>query len=276
MVFIKFLLLFVFCVNCSLAKDVKIDKKTKIIGVVADYLPNVNNVNNYTTYPIHGLRIQYIDNLSKACASENVTFVMIPSDLKQVDKFVNIIDGLVITGGWDVDPKYYNQKKHEKTGQDSNVRSDFEIAILKKSITKKKPIFTICRGMQIANIALGGDMIQDIPSYVDTKINHSATNNGVGYFDIAHDVKLKEGSLIKNILKKESIGTNSSHHQALGKIGKGLVVSGVSPTDNIVEVIEMPDYDSFFLGVEWHPEFLATKDDENIIKAFCKNVVENN
>ena len=270
----KFLVFFFILLynNRTLVLGNTINLKPKIIGVVADYLPNKENIHNYTTYPIHGLRTQYIDNLSEVCKTENVVFVMIPCDVKQIDKFSNIIDGLILIGGWDIDPKFYNQTKHEKSGEDSIVRTEFEIQILKNTIKQQKPIFTICRGTQLANIALGGDMIQDIPSTINTNINHSATKNGIGYFDIAHKVKLSEKSLIYKILNKDEIGVNSSHHQALGKIGNDLVVTGVSPNDNIPEVIEMPNYPNFFLGVQWHPEFLATDDDKLIIKAFCHGV----
>jgi putative glutamine amidotransferase len=173
------LLLLVFNEN-SKASLKNNNKKPKIIGVVSSYTENKKN-SNQTSDPAYVLKERYINNLSKICQDDNVVFIVIPNDINQINKFVDIIDGLVLTGGVDIDAKYFNQKKHPKSGNDSIVRTEFEISILKKILAKKKPILGICRGIQLINVALGGDLIQDIPSYIKTDINHSYVKDGIGY-----------------------------------------------------------------------------------------------
>ena len=250
----------------------KNNQRPKIIGVICDYSLNKNNEHNYSFHPLHILREQYINNLSKTCSDYNVVFIIIPIDLNQIDKFIKIVDGVIFTGGQDVDSKYYNQKKHSKNNEDSLERTEFEIKFLEKLLGEKKAILGICRGMQLINIALGGDIIQDIPSLIKTDINHKAVKNGIGYLDKIHVVKTKENSLINKITNKKEFWVNSNHHQAIGKLGKNLIVTGISPKDDIIEVIELKNYPNFFLGVQWHPEFTFTDEDKLIFQYFCKNL----
>jgi len=246
--------------------------KPKIIGVISDFSLNKNNENNYSFHPIHIIRHQYINTIYSVCANYNITLIIIPIDSNQINKFAKIVDGVIFTGGEDVDPKYYNQKKHPANDEDSIERTEFEINFFKKLFDLKKPILGICRGMQLMNIALGGDLIQDIPSYIKTDINHKAVKNGVGYLNNVHMVETYENSLIKKIINKKKFWVNSNHHQAIGKLGKNLKVTGISPKDKIIEVIELENYPSFFLGVQWHPEFAHTEEDKKILKYFCKSI----
>ena len=250
----------------------KNNKKPKIIGVICDYSSNKNNEYNYSFQPVHILREQYINNLSKTCSEFNVVFIIIPIDMNQIDKLIKIVDGVIFTGGQDVDSKYYNQIRNPKNNEDSIERTEFEIKFLEKLLNEKKAILGICRGMQLINIALGGDIIQDIPSLIKTDINHKAVKNGIGYLEKVHTVKTNENSLIRKITNKKEFWVNSNHHQAIGKLGKNLIVTGISPKDNIIEVIEFKDYPNFFLGVQWHPEFTFTEEDKIIFQYFCKNL----
>ena len=253
----------------SLIKNIQ---KPKIIGVISDYSLNQNNQHNYSSHPIHIIREQYINNLSNICSNYNVVFILIPMDLKQINKYTQIVDGVIFTGGADVDSKYYNQPKHPTNSEDSPKRTEFEIKFLKNLLKEKKPILSICRGMQLINIALGGDLIQDIPSYIKTEINHKSVKNGQGYLNKVHTVETKENSLLRKITNKKEFWVNSNHHQAIGKLGKNLVVSAISPKDNIIEAIEIRDYPNFFLGVQWHPEFTFTDEDKKIFLYFCKSL----
>ena len=253
----------------SLIKNIQ---KPKIIGVISDYSLNQNNQHNYSSHPIHIIREQYINNLSNVCSNYNVVFILIPVDLKQINKYTQIVDGVIFTGGADVDSKYYNQPKHPTNSEDSPKRTEFEIKFLKNLLKEKKPILSICRGMQLINIALGGDLIQDIPSYIKTEINHKSVKNGQGYLNKVHTVETKENSLLRKITNKKEFWVNSNHHQSIDKLGKNLIVSGISPKDNIIEAIEIRDYPNFFLGVQWHPEFTFTDEDKKIFLYFCKSL----
>lgn len=249
------------------------EEKPKIIGVVSDYSLNENNKHDYSSHPIHVIREEYINKLSSICGDYNVVFIIVPIDSNQIDKFSKIVDGVIFTGGLDVDAKNYNQINHPSNDQDSNERSEFEIKFLNNILKLKKPILGICRGMQLINIALGGDLIQDIPSYIQTDINHKSVQNGVGYLDKIHTVTTMDESLIRKITNKKEFWVNSNHHQAIGKLGKDIIVTAISPKDNIIESIELKDYHNFFLGVQWHPEFVNTDEDKKIIQAFCKSVL---
>ena len=253
----------------SLIKNIQ---KPKIIGVISDYSLNQNNQHNYSSHPIHIIREQYINNLSNVCSNYNVVFILIPVDLKQINKYTQLVDGVIFTGGADVDSKYYNQPKHPTNSEDSPKRTEFEIKFLKNLLNEKKPILSICRGMQLINIALGGDLIQDISSYIKTEINHKSVKNGQGYLNKVHRVETKENSLLRKITNKKEFWVNSNHHQSIDKLGKNLIISGISPKDNIIEAIEIRDYPNFFLGVQWHPEFIFTDEDKKIFQYFCKSL----
>ena len=266
---IAFIIIFISKKTLSFIKNIQ---KPKIIGVISDYSLNQNNQHNYSSHPIHNIREQYINNLSNVCSNYNVVFILIPVDLKQINKYTQIVDGVIFTEGADVDSKYYNQPKHPTNSEDSPKRTEFEIKFLKNLLNEKKPILSICRGMQLINIALGGDLIQDISSYIKTEINHKSVKNGQGYLNKVHTVETKENSLLRKITNKKEFWVNSNHHQAIGKLGKNLVVSAISPKDNIIEAIEIRDYPNFFLGVQWHPEFTFTDEDKKIFHYFCKSL----
>jgi putative glutamine amidotransferase len=201
-----------------------------------------------------------------------VTLIAIPIDSNQIDKYSQIVDGVIFTGGSDIDAKYFNQVNHPSNDEDTIEKTEFEIKFLKKLLDLKKPLLLICRGMQLINIISGGDIIQDIPSYIKTDINHNAVKKGVGYLDKAHTVQTTENSLLRKITNKKEFWVNSHHHQALGKLGKNIIVTGVSPTDNIIEAIELKNYPNFLLGVQWHPEFVISDEDKNILRTFCKSL----
>ena len=266
---IAFIIIFISKKTLSFIKNIQ---KPKIIGVISDYSLNQNNQHNYSSHPIHIIREQYINNLSNVCSNYNVVFILIPVDLKQINKYTQIVDGVIFTGGADVDSKYYNQPKHPTNSEDSPKRTEFEIKFLKNLLKEKKPILSICRGMQLINIALGGDLIQDISSYIKTEINHKSVKNGQGYLNKVHTVETKENSLLRKITNKKEFWVNSNHHQSIDKLGKNLIVSGISPKDNIIEAIEIRDYPNFFLGVQWHPEFIFTDEDKKIFQYFCKSL----
>lgn len=231
-------------------------KKTKVIGVIGDFLQNENNIHNYTNRPIYAMKAQYIDNFVKVCKDKNVSFVMLTDTPEQADKVVNSIDAIVLTGGGDDLPPFK--------------RDEFEEKMLIKSIEQKKQVLGICRGMQMINFFLGGD----VPLIKD--VNENAINHSLGgsckKCKHLHDVVLKENSLIKKIIKKDKIQVSSNHSYTIDELGENVNISSVSPLDDIPESIELNGYPKFFLGVQWHPETLSTTDDEKLIEAFCDSV----
>ncbi len=162
------------------------------------------------------------------------------------------VDGVLLTGGADVDPTLYGQSRHDTTEIDRS-RDRFEIPLSRKAIDANVPVLAICRGVQVLNVAAGGTLIQDIVSDSPTKLNHSID---VPKNAPAHAVRVTPGTKLA-----ESLGTfatlstctvNSRHHQAVRDVAHSFVISAVS-SDGIIEAIERPGAD-FCLGVQWHPE----------------------
>lgn len=176
-------------------------------------------------------------------------------------------DGLLIPGGDDIDPKLYGQTPAEKCGKQNPLRDTLDPVLLTAFLQTGKPILGICRGMQMMNVHLGGTLHQDITEL--QKIRHTGT---MKLKKTCHDVTIAEHTLLHGILGKTQIAVNTMHHQAVDKLGDGLVISAVSP-DGFAEGMELPEH-RFFLGVQWHPEHLRQEDHKKIIRAFveaCKN-----
>ena len=218
-------------------------------------------------------RVRYLNSLLKVASNENVVFILVPFDKKQIDKVANLLDGMLFVGGDDMDPRYYGQKKDEKiTDMENNEKVEFDMALMKKMIEQNKPVLGICLGNQELNVAFGGSLIQDIPSKL---VNSVIKHNGVSAKQTAHDVKIDKNSLLYKILGKETISVNSAHHQAIDRVADKFVATAVAP-DGVIEAIECKDCGNFVLGLQWHPEFLASKNDKKILQAFCDAVVNGN
>ncbi len=171
------------------------------------------------------------------------------NNFAMIKGYLDLVDGLIFTGGYDLDSKYFHQRPHPRSSKPREPRDWFELALLKEAIKLKKPIFCICRGHQLFNVARGGNLYQDL-SLINTQLLKHHGDNFAG--EINHPVKLQPGSLLHDVIGCQNINCNSSHHQAIDKIGKGLIVSAKT-SDGIIEGLELVDY-PFLLSVQWHPE----------------------
>ncbi|MEH7225937.1 gamma-glutamyl-gamma-aminobutyrate hydrolase family protein [Bacillus sp. JJ1566] len=213
----------------------------------------------------HTLSNDYIQAVIQAGGIPVILPIGIDEDVSQL---ANKIDGLLLTGGGDIDPTLFGEEPHPKLGTISPGRDHLEPAIIKEMLAANKPILAICRGIQILNIALGGDMYQDIYSQHETQLlQHSqrATRH-----HLAHFVKAKEGSLLASVAGTTEFKVNTYHHQAVRHVPFPLDVSGVA-SDGIIEAIESTGH-SFVLGVQWHPEGLAVNGDDISKRIFSRFV----
>lgn len=201
--------------------------------------------------------------------------IILPYEMNQtyIEKMVRTIDGLYLTGGNDIDPTFFSEEPHPKLGNIQRIRDEFEITFIQKTIEAKKPVFAVCRGSQILNIALGGCMYQDIYDQRDAELLQHEQKAIKSH--ASHYVNIKEGSKLHRLVKNSRIKVNSRHHQANRTLGKSLIISGKA-SDGIIEAIES-SRDVFILGVQWHPENMVRTGDESSIllyKGFieaCKN-----
>lgn len=179
--------------------------------------------------------------------------VMIPPDAhltQDPDVILDVIDGLVLAGGADIDPAAYGQPRHDQTAHTVPERDSFEIALARRALERDLPLLGICRGMQLINVACGGTLVQHLPE----RFGHHEHRRVPGSFDGAdHDVRLAEGSLASRVAQEPTHATKSHHHQGVDRIGEGLQVSGWSTLDDLPEAIELVG-NRFALGVQWHPE----------------------
>jgi putative glutamine amidotransferase len=179
--------------------------------------------------------------------------VLLPIDPAAGDdpgRFLDFLDGLILAGGADIDPAAYGADRDPHTTHTKPERDAFEIALCGAAIERDLPVLGICRGMQLLNVTLGGTLIQHLPD----AYGHGDHRRSLGSFDNAnHDVRVAEGTLGHRATRQLVHKTYSHHHQGVDVLGEGLVASGWSVLDELVEVIEMPDK-RFVLGVQWHPE----------------------
>jgi len=195
------------------------------------------------------LPLNYIEAIQRAGGLP----VMLPPDEQAAEdpqQLLSLLDGLIMAGGADIDPASYGAEPGPHTIDTVPERDRFEVALARCAIERDLPLLGICRGMQLLNVACGGTLLQHLPD----RLGHGEHRRVVGSFDGAeHDVELQEGSLARDAAGERLHSSRSHHHQGVDCLGSGLLVSGVSALDDLVEAIEMPGK-SFVLGVQWHPE----------------------
>jgi putative glutamine amidotransferase len=175
------------------------------------------------------------------------------------------IDGLLLTGGLDVDPRFYGEAPHATTAT-APERDRFEIPLTRAAIARDVPLLAICRGVQVLNVAAGGSLIQDIPSAIPSTLDH-AIDTPKNH--PAHNVRVTAGTRLFELLGAEQRTVNSRHHQAVADVASEFVVSAVS-ADGVVEAIEKPDA-NYCIGVQWHPEnFWTTGEFSSLFDSFVQ------
>ena len=200
------------------------------------------------------LGLKYLRALEAAGA---IPLVMPPLSPELVPSLLDRVDGICLSGGPDLDPSAYGEATHEATGPVEPDLDAFELALTRAADARGLPILAICRGMQLLNVARGGSLHQHLPDLVSGEISH---RQGAPGTQPTHAVALDDHSHLARVLRIDRAEVNSFHHQAVDRLGDGLVVAGRAP-DGTVEAIEALDRD-FVLGVQWHAESLTARPEQ--------------
>jgi putative glutamine amidotransferase len=168
------------------------------------------------------------------------------------------LDGLVLTGGEDVDPELFGARPHEALGPVNRARDEWELALARAARHSALPVLAICRGVQVLNVALGGTLVQDIPSERPSSIDHNASSASRG--SQAHDVDVVATSRLREVLGAARLAVNSIHHQAIDRVSGELEVVARAD-DGLIEAAESADRGWWAVGVQWHPEEMISGPD---------------
>lgn len=193
------------------------------------------------------IRWDYVRSIEQA---GGIPVILAPSGAALHSRLTTRLDGLLLTGGVDIEPSAYGEPFHPSVTRTSPERDEFEFKLSKTALEQKVPILAICRGLQVLNVVMGGSLVQDIPTVVGSQISHDDSKRQ--RHELAHQVALKTGTRLYEILKVEKMWVNSFHHQSAKKLGNGLMPVAWAD-DEVIEAVELPD-SHFVIGVQWHPE----------------------
>ena len=198
--------------------------------------------------------LHYVESVERAGGRP----LLVPPSGEGVGETLDVLDGIVFSGGIDIDPTRYGSERHPATDAAQAHRDEGELALLAAALERDVPTLAICRGFQLLNILRGGDLVQHLPE----EIGHEGHRETLGVFS-EHPVEVKDGTRLAAIIGERHGGVKSSHHQGAGRVGEGLVESAWAD-DGTLEGIEDPSK-RFALGVLWHPEM--DEDDERLFEA---------
>lgn len=230
--------------------------KKPIIGITSAY-EKEEGLRNYHR------SIVSIDYSKAIIASGGIPIILPVTNNEDIIKsHIELLDGLILSGGADVNPLLYGEDFQEKNGIISPERDIYELLLLKYFTKTNKPILGVCRGMQILNVFFKGSLYQDLSYCNNTKLKH--TQELYPELEV-HKVLLKENSYLSKVFGP-SIMTNSFHHQSIKDLGKGFEITGET-SDGIIEAIESKE-NCFYMGVQWHPEMMIARGNKNMKKVF--------
>jgi putative glutamine amidotransferase len=193
------------------------------------------------------LREEYVRSVERAGA---VAVALPAGAAGEAGALLDRLDGLVLSGGADVDPALYGEPAHPRLRRVDRLRDEFELALVRETLRRDLPLLAICRGHQVLNVASGGTLVQDLASVVAGGERHDSAEPRARR---VHPIDVRPGTRLSRAVGEGRVLVNSIHHQAVARLGPGLVASAHCPDDGVVEGIEMPGR-RFVVGVQWHPE----------------------
>lgn len=226
-----------------------------VLGVTDNFEPSFENY------------VQWIRRVAPAAQ-----IVKLSGPIGNIEELPNC-DGIILTGGGDIHPKFYGREDVLDLMEDLNgARDEFEFAVVRKALQHEIPVLGVCRGMQVFNVAMGGSMIPDVQ-----KAGYEDHSKGPGGHR-THRVMVEQGTILHSLVGAGNVEINTSHHQAVDRIGRGLRVSARSK-DGLIECMEWenPDEQPFALLVQWHPERMPDTESPaatGILEKFMQQIVE--
>lgn len=233
------------------------------IAITLDYPQE----DTYAKTPWYAIREEYLKSVSESGG----TPFLLHYHLDNIDDVLSNIDGLMLTGGAvDIDPSLYGEEISSDAVSINKKRSEFEMALFKKAMSRNIPILAICAGEQLMNVVCGGSLIQHIPDDVESALDHHFNTDR---HLPRHTVEVDENSKLFRIIGKKEYMVNSTHHQAVKKLGSNIIASAYS-SDGVIEAIETTDQNHFCLGVQWHPEYFQSEEDQKLIRYFVNECLK--
>lgn len=240
--------------------------KKAVIGIGGSVILDTSI--RFTDYWKSCVNEDYVTSVVKA---GGVPYILpIVDDEEVIREQVKNVDALILSGGLDIDPKEYGEETLDMCGPTDTRRDWFDLRLAKIAKELKKPTLCICKGHQIAAVADGGSLYQDLSYFKEDALKHDQYS--VPSFE-AHSIKIFKDSLLYDILKKEEVMVNSFHHQVIKKMPKGFKITALAP-DGAIEAMEYENPDYFFISVQWHPEMMAACDNVDMLKLFKRLIKE--
>lgn len=224
----------------------------KIIGITCNTLPATE-----ASGPRQTLNRAYVWGVERAGGVPIILPVTRDADV--IARYLGVVDGLLLSGGVDVDPACYGQPAHPELGEVDHDRDATELPLIRAALDADMPIFAICRGIQTLNVALGGTLYQDLPSERPSAIGHAQNERKIARDVCTHSVAIEPHTRLAEIIGASEMQCNSFHHQALRDVAAPLIVTGLAP-DGVIEAVESPRH-RYVVGVQFHPEETARVDE---------------
>ena len=222
----------------------------------------------------HAFKVEIPEKYAESIIRAGGIPLLIPLGLSQDDleELALRLDGILLAGGGDIDPMLFNGEPHPDLYGIKPERDRQEIDLAHLALRTNMPLLGICRGVQVMNVAMQGGLFTHILDQLPGALQHSTPKN-LPRDHIHHKIQIEAGSRLDQIIQMKTIPVNSHHHQGLDKTAQGLHVSAYAP-DGLIEAVELPG-EPFFLGVQWHPEWLQEHAHANaLFSAFCQAAVQ--
>ncbi len=209
--------------------------------------------------PSHVLNRAYTDAVRRV-GGIPVLLSPVPDDA--VPALLSRLDGVVLSGGGDIDPARYGGKSHDAVYDVDPERDGFELAVARNAAERRLPTLAICRGLQVLNVALGGTLIEDVPTEIGDRVAHSRVGEHV--YERHQEIQIDPNCHLATVLHSTDVAVNSIHHQAIRTVAPGLRPVARA-TDGVIEAVESEDAAWPLLAVQWHPEYLSERDDTALL-----------